>query len=496
MRYLMVLALLGACDDAVVDTDLDTEAEVDTDADSDSADPDTEADTDCPGDVEIPYNGLDDDCDPLTPDDDLDGDQYASDVDCDDRDPTINPGAIERCDAIDSDCDFDLVDAEGAFARSAVSLRILAESLLAGTASAPASVALNGEDLVFCGGSFHVRISSTGSSSIRALADTSLLGDHGPLITVQSGDLDVADVELVDGGLRCAGSLTSRNGLTLDGISQSGGQGMQGPGLWAQHCDVSGERVYLHDNVAFEDGGAIWLSDATLSLSDSTVSGNLADGAGGALAARDSTVELLAVNGAMQLSANSATEGGHLDLVRSPLTLDGVDLGQAGTADDGQPDDIATDGAPGSYQASEDTTATCSNLGVCGASETWSTDDGLWRSVVPGQAYSFPADAATGTLQSATWRVRGTGTADCSATVRVFLGSFALASQTETFVDGQLQLALDDVDLVVGPGRLAASWTLSTTCSGAALELMAAPEGAPWRGDEPYPSEVVWTPEL
>ena len=62
---------------------------------------------------EIPYDGEDNDCDPLTPDQDLDGDRQNSDQasrnpgqDCDDTDPEIFFGAPERCaDGVDNDCD-------------------------------------------------------------------------------------------------------------------------------------------------------------------------------------------------------------------------------------------------------------------------------------------------------------------------------------------------------------------------------------------------------
>ena len=58
-----------------------------------------------PGVVEVAYDGLDNDCNPETPDDDLDGDGYALSVDCADEDGSINPGMIEVCDGLDNDCD-------------------------------------------------------------------------------------------------------------------------------------------------------------------------------------------------------------------------------------------------------------------------------------------------------------------------------------------------------------------------------------------------------
>lgn len=74
-------------------------------------------DTDCddtdsdiyPGATEVPYDGIDDDCDgsDLT---DVDGDGYDWDgvfggTDCDDTDAAINPGATESADGADEDCD-------------------------------------------------------------------------------------------------------------------------------------------------------------------------------------------------------------------------------------------------------------------------------------------------------------------------------------------------------------------------------------------------------
>ena len=59
-----------------------------------------------PGQMEEPYNGIDDDCNPMTLDDDLDQDGFLYEEDCDDNNPDINPEAEEIPDnGIDEDCD-------------------------------------------------------------------------------------------------------------------------------------------------------------------------------------------------------------------------------------------------------------------------------------------------------------------------------------------------------------------------------------------------------
>ena len=64
-----------------------------------------------PGSDEVPYDGVDNDCDASTVDDDLDGDGHLWDEDCDDDDPEVNPEAEEvYYDDVDNDCDESTVD--------------------------------------------------------------------------------------------------------------------------------------------------------------------------------------------------------------------------------------------------------------------------------------------------------------------------------------------------------------------------------------------------
>jgi predicted outer membrane repeat protein len=59
-----------------------------------------------PGATEQVYDGVDNDCDPTTLDDDLDQDGYGHETDCEDEDPSINPGADdEPGDGVDQNCD-------------------------------------------------------------------------------------------------------------------------------------------------------------------------------------------------------------------------------------------------------------------------------------------------------------------------------------------------------------------------------------------------------
>ncbi len=111
---LLTLALTVGCGDKPDDTG--HADDVDGDGYGASVDCDDEDADVNPGASEVPYDGVDNDCDEGTPDDDVDGDGYGVADDCDDDNAEVHPDAEETCNEIDDDCDEevdeDAVDAD------------------------------------------------------------------------------------------------------------------------------------------------------------------------------------------------------------------------------------------------------------------------------------------------------------------------------------------------------------------------------------------------
>ncbi len=105
----------GTDDDGDQNADcVDLDCRTTCDADGDGFDSAAVGGNDCddtdydvhPGAEEVPYDGQDDDCDPVTPDDDLDGDGFVLANDCADTSAATYPGAPETCgNGLVDDCD-------------------------------------------------------------------------------------------------------------------------------------------------------------------------------------------------------------------------------------------------------------------------------------------------------------------------------------------------------------------------------------------------------
>ncbi len=95
------------CDETTLDDDLDEDGfSFLSGADCDDSNPDINPDAE-----EIPNNSVDENCDGETLIIDDDGDGFNSDDDCDDSDPTVYPDADEICDDLDNNCN-GLIDEE------------------------------------------------------------------------------------------------------------------------------------------------------------------------------------------------------------------------------------------------------------------------------------------------------------------------------------------------------------------------------------------------
>jgi hypothetical protein len=214
---------------------------------------------------------------------DADGDGFGRDVDCDDLDPRVFPGAPPRCDVDDADCDG------------------MAEPRTLVPTDAALGDALAGGGLVCLEAGDHAGAAMSGGAATlgaRVPGSARLVGDGAPALALDGGaTLVVEDLELAGNagalvvtdatltldrvtvrGVDCAceGALLVAEDATvvvrdsaLDGVGQSvGGEGpvrIDGGSLALERTVVSGTRSHA------TQGGLLAVRDATVTVTDVTV---------------------------------------------------------------------------------------------------------------------------------------------------------------------------------------------------------------------------------
>lgn len=197
---------------------------------------------------------------------DLDGDGYDAN-DCDDTDPTVNPGGDEGgvADGVDQDCsgladDRAVCTGAGNWLQQAID-------------DAP-----NGFTLALCGGNHRqtalvdgktLTIVGAGAQGTAINAEGS-----GSAVRVRGGaDLTLKDLSLFrgattnhGGGLRCTSS-----DVSLEGVRVMANEASQGGGVSADGCHLVVVDSFFKNNSATGNGGGLWVSGGTLTMQGSRV---------------------------------------------------------------------------------------------------------------------------------------------------------------------------------------------------------------------------------
>ncbi len=329
-------------DDVTDDDDDDTGTGEDLDGDGypdgvdcNDEDPDIHPDA-----AEVPYDGIDQDCDgeDLL---DADGDGYDTawfgGDDCDDEDPDVHPGADETCgDTVDADCTGDpddgLTDADGdgfidwectdgddcddgdASVHPGMEVDVPGDHA---TIADAANAVCNDSQINVDEGNYYdnvdaenksLRILGTGDADATFLMgdgnDTALiLGDGG--VQSQLTNITVLNgVGTNGGGVRCAGDCLFDNVVFQDNEAYFGG------GLCLMETTAYSINGCTFTDNTGEWGGGLYVEDGAGTVTDTTFGGNIAGAGGGGISCWFSDIAM----GDLDVYDGHADQGGGLHI--------------------------------------------------------------------------------------------------------------------------------------------------------------------------------------
>ncbi len=273
----------------------DTADTGDTDPTGDTADTGATQDTSDSGSVE--------DTATTTPVD-LDSDGYASDVDCDDGDPDVHPGADEICDGIDNDCSADTPEEN---------LVTLSDGTTTSTIQAAVDAASSGDTVLICPGTYgeSVVVEKALSLVSSAGSEQTILDAGDPSPNVSTLVIRSKDLVTVEGL-----TITGGNGTREDGGYWGGGiHAGQSGGVEVRDCVVTGNTADYAAGILGTD-----LYPASDLLVDTVLETNVASEAGGGFLLFHARLE------GVEVRDNEAAYGGGGSVWNGSLTADSATL--------------------------------------------------------------------------------------------------------------------------------------------------------------------------
>lgn len=221
-----------------------------------------------------------------TPPFDGDHDGYAAGDDCDDLDPAVNPGADERCDGIDTDCDPTTREPEGMVGRSdGGDHATIAEAVAA---------AGEGATVWICGGTRRENVVIDKDLTLIGLGEVTIdAGGAGPGVTITAGTVSLSGFGVVDGVGSPEGPFGSNGGgidaygasgpLAVSDVTVSGCEADIGGGILVGPAGGALTDVVVEGSTAHDHGGGVYAT-GPLTLTRVTLSDNVAGSYGGGLA--------------------------------------------------------------------------------------------------------------------------------------------------------------------------------------------------------------------